>query len=101
MEFAGQQIDYGYLPAAHTDGDLYLHLPKMNLLLVGGVASAESWPLLDYRNGAWLGGRVRAFERLAESRQARHRVVAGRRPCDDGRATSCGSATMYQQLFLT
>ena len=21
MEFAGQQIDYGYMPAAHTDGD--------------------------------------------------------------------------------
>jgi glyoxylase-like metal-dependent hydrolase (beta-lactamase superfamily II) len=66
LEFAGQQVDYGYLPAAHTDGDLFVHLPKMNLLVVGGVMSAESWPLLDYRNGAWLGGRVRALERLAD-----------------------------------
>ena len=61
MEFAGQQIDYGYLPAAHTDGDLYVHFPKMNLLVAGGVVSAGTWPLLDYRNGAWLGGRVRAL----------------------------------------
>ena len=42
MEFAGQQIDYGYMPAAHTDGDLYVHFPKLNLLVVGGVVSAES-----------------------------------------------------------
>src|SRR5688572_15013350 len=29
LEFAGQQIDYGYLPAAHTDGDLFIRFPKM------------------------------------------------------------------------
>ena len=59
------KIDYGYMPAAHTDGDIYVHFPKMNLLVAGGVVSAEEWPLLDHRNGAWLGGRVRALERLA------------------------------------
>src|SRR5262249_4996539 len=50
MDFAGVQIDYGYMPAAHTDGDLYIHVPKLNLLVAGGVVSAEEWPLLDYRN---------------------------------------------------
>src|SRR5262249_4605158 len=25
LKFAGQQVDYGYLPQAHTDGDLYVH----------------------------------------------------------------------------
>jgi len=30
LAFAGQQIDYGYMPAAHTDGDLYVHVPTMN-----------------------------------------------------------------------
>ena len=85
MEFAGQQIDYGYLPAAHTDGDLYLHFPRMNLLVVGGVVSAETWPLLDYRNGAWLGGRVRALERLADLVKPDTRVVPADWPHDDGR----------------
>jgi cyclase len=55
MEFAGQSIDYGYMPAAHTDGDIYVQIPKLNLLAAGGVVSAQGWPLLDYRNGAWLG----------------------------------------------
>ena len=100
MEFAGQQIDYGYMPAAHTDGDIYLHLPKLNLLVVGGVLSAESWPLLDYKNGAWLGGRVRAAERLATLVKPDTRVVAA-----DGRLMTGADVVkqrdMYQQLFKT
>ena len=100
MEFAGQQIDYGYMPAAHTDGDLYVHLPKLNLLVAGGVVSAEEWPLLDYRNGAWLGGRVRALERLADLVKPDTRVVPA-----DGRVMTGSDIVrqrdMYQKLFLT
>ena len=100
MEFAGQRIDYGYMPAAHTDGDLFVHVPKMNLLVVGGVVSAEEWPLLDYKNGAWLGGRVRALERLAGIVKADTRVVpaVGRvmNGSDIGRHRD-----MYQKLFTT
>jgi glyoxylase-like metal-dependent hydrolase (beta-lactamase superfamily II) len=100
MEFAGQRIDYGYMPAAHTDGDLYVHVPGMNVLVVGGVVSAESWPLLDYRNGAWLGGRVRALQRLAGLVKPDTRVVPA-----DGRVMT-GSEIIhhrdiYQQLFTT
>jgi cyclase len=65
LEFAGQHIDYAYLPAAHTDGDLYIHFPEQNLVAAGGPVSAERWPILDIRNGGWLGGLVRAHETLA------------------------------------
>jgi cyclase len=100
LEFAGQKIDYGYMPAAHTDGDLYIHIPGMNLLAAGGVVSGEEWPVLDYRNGAWLGGRVRALERLADLVNPETRVVpaAGRliRGSDIVRQRD-----MYQELFRT
>jgi hypothetical protein len=75
LKFAGQQVDYAYLPQAHTDGDLYVHFPAMNVLVAGGVVSGEQWPLLDYRNGAWFGGRVRAFERLTKLVRPDTRVV--------------------------
>jgi len=75
LKFAGQQVDYAYLPQAHTDGDLYVHFPEMNVLVAGGVVSGEQWPLLDYRNGAWFGGRVRAYERLAKLVRPDTRVV--------------------------
>jgi len=105
MEFAGQQIDYGYLPAAHTDGDLFVHLPKLNLLVVGGVMSAEGWPLLDYRHGAWLGGRVRALERLAAMVQAGTLKPDTRVVPADGRVMTGSDIArhrdIYQKLFET
>ena len=100
IEFAGQPVEYGYMPAAHTDGDIYVHLPRLNLIAVGGVVSAESWPLLDYRNGAWLGGRVRALERLATLVKPDTRVVPA-----DGRVMTGAELVrhrdMYQKLFTT
>jgi glyoxylase-like metal-dependent hydrolase (beta-lactamase superfamily II) len=100
MEFSGRQIDYGYMPAAHTDSDLYIHLPAMNLLVVGGVVSAEEWPLLDYRNGAWLGGRVRALEHLADVVKPDTRVVPA-----NGRVMTGGEIVrhrdLYRKLFTT
>ena len=100
LEFSGQQIDYGYLPAAHTDGDLYVHFPTMNLLVAGGVVSAEEWPILDYRNGAWLGGRVRALERLARFVGPDTRVVPA-----NGRVMTGSDIVrqrdIYQKLFTT
>ena len=65
LQFAGQHIDYDYLPAAHTDGDLYVHFPELNLLVAGGPVEGNRWPVLDIHNGGWLGGLVRAYEKLA------------------------------------
>src|SRR5262245_37250657 len=98
LEFAGRHIDYGYMPAAHTDGDLYFHFPELNVLVAGGVVSGEKWPLLDYRNGAWYGGRVRAVEKLATLVRPDTRVV----PADSRPITGKDVARqrdIYQKLF--
>jgi glyoxylase-like metal-dependent hydrolase (beta-lactamase superfamily II) len=100
MEFAGQQIDYGYMPAAHTDGDIYIHVPKLNLLVAGGVVSAEEWPLLDYQNGAWLGGRVRAVEHLADLVKPDTRVVAATGRVMTGKDI-LRQRDIYQKLYST
>lgn len=98
LEFAGRRIDYGYMPAAHTDGDLYLNFPQMNVLVAGGVVSGEKWPLLDFRNGAWFGGRVRAVEKLAALVRPDTRVVPA-----DGRLITGKDVLhqndIYQKLF--
>jgi cyclase len=100
LQFAGRRLDYGYLPAAHTDGDLYVHFPDLNVLVAGGVVGAERWPLLDYRNGAWFGGRVRALEWLADLVDADTRVVPA-----DGRLLTGQEVVrqrdIYQELFET
>jgi glyoxylase-like metal-dependent hydrolase (beta-lactamase superfamily II) len=100
LMFAGQKIDYSYLPAAHTDGDLYVHFPDLNVLAVGGVVSGEEWPLLDYLNGAWLGGRVRAVERLAELVKPDTRVVPANGRVLTGRDI-VRQRDIYRELFQT
>ena len=100
LEFPGEQVDYGYMPAAHTDGDIYVHIPKLNLLVVGGVLSAEEWPLLDYKNGAWFGGRVRASEALAELVKPDTRVVPSVGRMMTGTEV-VRHRDMYRKLFTT
>jgi cyclase len=100
LEFAGQQIRYEYLPAAHTDGDLYVHFPGLNVLVAGGVVSGEQWPILDYRNGAWLGGRVRAYERLATLVRPDTRVVPANGRLITG-SDIVRQRDIYQELFRT
>jgi cyclase len=100
LDFAGGRIDYGYLPAAHTDGDLFVHFPQANVLAAGGVVSGERWPLLDYRNGAWFGGRVRALERLAGIVKADTRVVPADGPLITGQDI-VRLRDIYRELFPT
>jgi len=100
MDFSGTKIDYGYMPAAHTDGDLYVHVPSLNVLAAGGVVSAEEWPLLDYKNGAWLGGRVRAVEHLADIVKPDTRVVPSTGRVMTGKEI-VAQRDMYQKLFKT
>jgi glyoxylase-like metal-dependent hydrolase (beta-lactamase superfamily II) len=100
LELGGQKIDYGYLPAAHTDGDLFVHFGALDVLVAGGVVSGERWPPIDYRNGAWFGGRVRALERVADLVEADTRVVPAHGRLITGRDI-VRQRDIYQELFLT
>jgi cyclase len=94
LTFSGHKVDYSYLPAAHTDGDLYVHFPDLNVLAVGGVLSAEKWPLIDYKNGAWFGGRARAVERLAKLVKPDTRVVPS-----DGRVMTGADVIRQNEIY--
>jgi len=59
-----EQIDYGYLPLAHSDGDIYVFFKNSNVLAVGDVASPLRDPALDWFTGAWIGGRVDAMDTI-------------------------------------
>lgn len=64
MKSGAEEIDYGYLPLAHTSGDIYVYFKTSNVLAVGDVASPLRDPSLDYFTGAWIGGRVDAMDIL-------------------------------------
>ena len=70
-----EQIDYGYLPLAHTSGDIYVFFKTSNVLAVGDVASPLRDPALDYFTGAWIGGRVDAMDVLLKLANEQTKIV--------------------------
>jgi glyoxylase-like metal-dependent hydrolase (beta-lactamase superfamily II) len=75
-----EQIDYGHLPLAHTDGDLYVFFKNSNVLAVGDVASPLRDPALDYFTGAWIGGRVDAMDIILRLANDQTRIVPAAGP---------------------
>jgi glyoxylase-like metal-dependent hydrolase (beta-lactamase superfamily II) len=98
LEFGGEQISYGHLGQAHTDGDLYVYLPRANLLVAGGVVSNAGWPLLDWQTGGWIGGLVGAQDRLLKIANDSTRIVPAKGPILT-RAELQAQRDMYFQIY--
>ena len=75
LKAGAEQIDYGYLPLAHTSGDIYVFFKTANVIAVGDVASPVRDPALDYFTGAWIGGRVDAMDILLKLSNEQTRIV--------------------------
>lgn len=75
LKTGGEQIDYGYLTLAHTNGDIYVFFRNANVLAVGDVASPLRDPALDYLTGAWIGGRVDSMDILLKLANEQTRIV--------------------------
>lgn len=80
LSFGGEQIDYGYMLQAHTDGDIYVYFKNANVLATGGVVSAQGWPLIDWETGGWIGGLVGGYDRLLKVADDQTRVVPANGP---------------------
>lgn len=100
IEFAGETVDYRYLPAAHTNGDLYIHFPKHNVIAAGGPVSAVRWPVMDYLNGAFMHGFVRSYEILAAVAKPDTIIIPAEGPTLTG-ADVARQKDMYWALFKT
>lgn len=56
MNANGERVDYGYMLQAHTDGDICVFFTKSNVMALGGLTSANAWPLIDWWTGGWIAG---------------------------------------------
>jgi len=77
LSFGGETIDYGYLPQAHTDGDIYVFFRKANVLVAGDVVSVGSYPIIDYCTNGWIGGTLNATQTLIGLGDEQTRIVSG------------------------
>ncbi len=75
LKVGDETLRYGYLPQAHTDGDLYVKLDKANVLVTGGVVAGNGWPTADWVTGGWINGTVAGYRTLIAQCDDRTRVV--------------------------
>jgi cyclase len=97
-KIGAQPIEYGYLIEAHTDGDIYVAFPALNVIAAGDVLAPERDPVFDWFGGGWLGGRVDALARLLERSDARTRFVPSYGPVL-GRAEVQAEHDLMLELF--
>ena len=64
IEIGDEEIEYGHLPEAHTDGDVYVWFKQRNVLAAGGAVTFGEYPVIDYATGGWIGGLVEATKKL-------------------------------------
>jgi glyoxylase-like metal-dependent hydrolase (beta-lactamase superfamily II) len=98
----GEEVVYGYLPRAHTDGDIYVFFPKANVLVAGGLVSAGSYPILDYTTGGWIGGMADASKALTGIANKDTKIVPGIGPVQtyaDLQAQTEMLSTMRERLI--
>jgi cyclase len=77
LAFGGEQIEYGHLGQAHTDGDIYVRFRKANVLVAGDVIATGRFPIVDPDSNGWIGGLAGAVETLAGLADAATKVVPG------------------------
>jgi cyclase len=78
--FAGEPIEFGLLPVAHTDGDIYVYFTQSNILVVGDVIQPGRLPYLDWPTGGWIGGMQDAQRALLRIANDSTKIVPGSGP---------------------
>jgi glyoxylase-like metal-dependent hydrolase (beta-lactamase superfamily II) len=78
--FGGEPIEYGLMPMAHTDGDIYIHFTGSNVLVAGDVVQAGRLPMLDYPTGGWIGGMQEAHRTLLRLANDTSKIVPATGP---------------------
>jgi glyoxylase-like metal-dependent hydrolase (beta-lactamase superfamily II) len=80
MSFGGERIEYGLLPQAHTDGDLFVHFKNANVLAVGDAVQPGRLPTLDWFCGGWIGGMQNAQKALLDRADDRTKIIPAMGP---------------------
>ena len=80
MRLGAEQIDYGHMLEAHTDGDLYVFFRNANVLAAGAAVAGRGWPVLDWSTGGWLGGHIWGLETMIKLADDKTVIIAADGP---------------------
>ena len=77
FHFNGEEVRAFFAPAAHTDGDTFVHFPDSDVLHLGDVFRTTSYPIVDVYNGGTVAGTIAALETAVALAGPGTRVIPG------------------------
>jgi cyclase len=97
----GEEIHLQYVAPAHTDGDVFIHYRKANVLQTGDLFSNGFFPNIDSSSGGWIGGMVAASDLILGIVDAKTKIVPGHGPMatrDDLKAARAMLAEAHERV---
>lgn len=75
----GDEIHGNYAPHAHTDGDVFVHFRRANVIHAGDLFF-RFYPFIDISTGGSLSGLIAAVDRILAIADDRTRIIPGHGP---------------------
>ncbi len=76
----GRTAELKHPPAAHTDGDTYVHFKDANVLATGDTFTNGRYPNIDFANGGSIDGMIAASDAYLKLANDRTKIVPGHGP---------------------
>ena len=80
LRLNGQDITLTHLPAAHTDGDAFVHFRQANVIHTGDVLFSGMFPFIDLDSGGTVDGFIAGLEAIVAAADEETRIIPGHGP---------------------
>jgi cyclase len=90
----GDEIRGIHVPQAHTDGDVFIHFRKANVIHTGDLVFAGMYPFIDLDSGGTVDGVIAAVDRMLALADAQTRIIPGH-----GEVTDRAGLVAYREML--
>lgn len=80
---SGEELHLTHVAPAHTDTDITIHFRNANVLHTGDLFFNGFYPFIDYSSGGWIGGMVKAADRILAQVDDKTKIIPGHGPVGD------------------
>lgn len=77
LRFGAETVILRHAPAAHTDGDSIVWMPRADVMHLGDIYFHGIWPFIDRASGGSIQGMIAAVDQALALADARTRIVPG------------------------
>ncbi len=91
----GDEIRGTHVPGAHTDGDVFIHFRKANVIHTGDLVFAGMYPFIDLDSGGTVAGVIAAVDRMLALADDGTRVIPGH-----GEVTDKAGLAAYREMLV-